>query len=119
MSVSNLNSSGQGKMNAPYQEGMTDMTRMLMQRVTAAGGTKYIPVGTTQGSFYSFIAQEDTVISAMTGINNAGSPINFRTQIGLAGVTLKQGALISVAIDETIQSITVASGSLLAYKAKH
>ncbi len=120
MSVSNLNSSGQGKMNAPYQIGTTDMMRMLLQRLTAAGGCLLIDDSQAHSdNFYAFIAQEDTVISAITGINNAGSVINFGDLLGLTGATLHQGALVSVGTDETITSITLTSGSVIAYRARH
>jgi len=37
------------------------------------------------------------------------------TAIGLTGVTLKQGTFISVSGDKFISSITLASGSIVAY----
>jgi len=63
------------------------------------------------GVFRGFVVNEDAVVSAI--LNQDASSI--LTTLGLSGVTLKSGAFISVADGSYISSITLASGSIIAY----
>jgi len=63
------------------------------------------------GVFRGFVVNEDAVVSAILD-ENASSIL---TTLGLSGVTLKSGAFISVADGSYISSITLASGSIIAY----
>ena len=63
------------------------------------------------GVFRGFVVNEDAVVSA---ILDEGSD-SILTALGLSGVTLKSGAFISVADGSYISSITLASGSIIAY----
>ena len=63
------------------------------------------------GVFRGFVVNEDAVVSAI--LNEDASSI--LTTLGLSGVTLKSGAFISVADGSYISSITLASGSIIAY----
>ena len=63
------------------------------------------------GVFRGFVVNEDAVVSA---ILDEGSS-SILTTLGLSGVTLKSGAFISVADGSYISSITLASGSIIAY----
>ena len=63
------------------------------------------------GVFRGFVVNDDAVVSA---ILDEGSN-SILTALGLSGVTLKSGAFISVADGSYISSITLASGSIIAY----
>ena len=65
------------------------------------------------GRFQGFVVNADAVVSACLDENSA----SLMTSIGLTGVTLKQGTFISVAEGKYISSITLASGSIVAYNA--
>jgi len=63
------------------------------------------------GRFQGFVVNADAVVSAC--LDETGA--SLMTAIGLTGVTLKQGTFISVSGDKYISSITLASGSIVAY----
>lgn len=63
------------------------------------------------GRFQGFVVNADAVVSACLDENSA----SLMTSIGLTGVTLKQGTFISVQEGKYISSITLASGSIVAY----
>lgn len=63
------------------------------------------------GRFQGFVVNADAVVSAILDENSA----SILSTIGLSGVTLKQGTFISVAEGTHISSITLASGSIVAY----
>lgn len=63
------------------------------------------------GVFRGFVVNEDAVVSA---ILDSGSN-SILSSLGLSGVTLKSGAFISVADGDYISSITLTSGSIIAY----
>lgn len=63
------------------------------------------------GTFQGFVVNSDCVVSAI--LNSSGASI--LSAIGLSGVTLKQGMFISVPNGDFISSITLTSGSIIAY----
>lgn len=63
------------------------------------------------GKFRGFVVNSDAVVSAILDKNGS----SLMTAIGLSGVTLKQGSYISVADGDYISSITLTSGSIIAY----
>lgn len=63
------------------------------------------------GRFQGFVVNADAVVSAILDENAA----SLLSTIGLSGVTLKQGTFISVQEGKFISSITLASGSIVAY----
>jgi hypothetical protein len=63
------------------------------------------------GAFRGFVVNADAVVSEILDENNA----SLMTALGLTGVTLKQGMYISVDSGKYIKSITLASGSVIAY----
>ena len=63
------------------------------------------------GRFRGFVVNADAVVSACLDENSA----SLMTSIGLTGVTLKQGTFISVQEGKYISSITLTSGSIVAY----
>lgn len=63
------------------------------------------------GRFQGFVVNADAVVSACLDENGS----SLMTTIGLTGVTLKQGTFISVAEPGYISSITLTSGSIVAY----
>jgi hypothetical protein len=63
------------------------------------------------GVFRGFVVNEDAVVSAILDQNGS----SILSTLGLSGVTLKSGAFISVADGSYISSITLASGSIIAY----
>jgi hypothetical protein len=63
------------------------------------------------GRFQGFVVNADAVVSAILDENAA----SLLSTIGLSGVTLKQGTFISVQEGKYISSITLTSGSIVAY----
>jgi hypothetical protein len=63
------------------------------------------------GRFQGFVVNADAVVSACLDENSA----SLMTSIGLTDVTLKQGTFISVQEGKFISSITLTSGSIVAY----
>ena len=63
------------------------------------------------GTFRGFIVNSDTVVSAILDKNSN----SILSSLGLSGVTLKSGAFISVPDGDYISSITLTSGSIIAY----
>lgn len=65
------------------------------------------------GTFQYFVVNAAAVVSAILDQNSA----SLMTSLGLSGVTLAVGMKISVAKGTTISSITLSSGSVIAYYA--
>lgn len=63
------------------------------------------------GRFQGFVVNADAVVSDCLDENSA----SLMSSIGLTGVTLKQGTFISVQEGKYISSITLTSGSIVAY----
>lgn len=63
------------------------------------------------GAFQSFIVNEAAVVSQILDQNG----VNLMSSIGLTGVTLSAGILISAPKGAYFSSITLASGSVVAY----
>lgn len=63
------------------------------------------------GAFQAFVINADAVVTQV--LNQAGTDIT--AAMGLTGVTLKTGMLISMPIGAYFSSITLASGSVIAY----
>jgi hypothetical protein len=63
------------------------------------------------GRWQGFVVNADAVVSA--ALDKAGSSV--MTSIGLTGVTLKQGTFISLPDGDWFSSITLTSGSIVAY----
>ena len=81
-------------------------------------GSKYLSSGTyTDVNSNQFVVQEDAVISVLTGgdASISENSIDYKTSMSLSGVTLKKGALIVAPVGEAFKSITIDSGSIMAY----
>jgi len=63
------------------------------------------------GQFRGFIVNDDAVVSAILDENGA----SLLSALGLSGVTLRSGIYISVQDGKHISSITLTSGSIVAY----
>jgi hypothetical protein len=63
------------------------------------------------GEFRGFVVNSDAVVSAILD----SSSTSILSALGLSGVTLAQGTFISVADGDYISSITLTSGSIVAY----
>jgi hypothetical protein len=63
------------------------------------------------GAFRGFIVNDDAVVSAILDENGS----SILSTLGLSGVTLRSGVYISVADGSYISSITLTSGSIVAY----
>ena len=88
-------------------------------RLTGIFGSEYLNAAAhTEVNAYAFIVQEDTVIGVLTGgdASEAKNDIDYEATMNIDGITLKQGALIQAPAGELFQSITVTSGSVIAYK---
>jgi hypothetical protein len=67
--------------------------------------------GANTGRWQGFVVNADAVVSAALDINGA----SVMTTLGLTGVTLKQGTFISLPDGDYFSSITLTSGSIVAY----
>ena len=75
-------------------------------------GCKFISnTSANTGTFRGFVVNFDCVVSEL--LDKDGS--SLMTPLGLSGVLLNQGAFISVPDGDFISSITLASGSIIAY----
>jgi hypothetical protein len=63
------------------------------------------------GVFRGFIVNDDAVVSAILDENGT----SLLSTLGLSGVTLRSGIYISVESGNYISSITLTSGSIVAY----
>lgn len=63
------------------------------------------------GRFRGFVVNSDAVVSAILDQNAT----SLMTQLGLTGVTLKQGIFITLPEEQIITSITLTSGSVVLY----
>lgn len=63
------------------------------------------------GAFQGFVVNADAVVAQV--LNPAGTDIT--SALGLSSVTLKQGMLITAAKGSYFSSITLTSGSIIAY----
>jgi hypothetical protein len=63
------------------------------------------------GAFQGFVINADAVVAQV--LNPAGT--NITSALGLTSVTLKQGMLITAAKGSHFSSITLTSGSIVAY----
>lgn len=63
------------------------------------------------GGFQGFVVNSDAVVTQV--LNRAGADVT--SAMGLTGVTIKQGMLITAAKGDHFSSITLASGSVIAY----
>ena len=89
------------------------MVAAFFNRVTGSKGCKFQnnAAGATAVKFSSFIAQEDTTFTAITGSEGT----NFITYFNLTGITVKQGALYTAPLGEHITVCHVATGSVIGY----
>jgi hypothetical protein len=85
----------------------------FFNRVTGSKGCKFQDnaAGTTAVKFSSFIAQEDTTFTAITGSNGT----DLMAYFNLTGKTIKQGALFTAPLGEHITVCHVATGSVIGY----
>ena len=67
----------------------------------------------TGKEFDTIIAQEDTVISILSGTDSNGNAVDFKATQNVD--TVKANALILVPMGATITSITLTSGSVICY----
>jgi len=63
------------------------------------------------GEFRGFVVNDDAVVSAI--LDKDGS--SLLSNLGLSGVTLRSGIFIAVGSGDHISSITLTSGSIVAY----
>ena len=63
------------------------------------------------GAFQGFVINSDAVVAQV--LNDSGT--NITSALGLTSVTLKQGMLITAAKGSYFSSITLTSGSIVAY----
>jgi hypothetical protein len=67
--------------------------------------------GANTGRWQGFVVNADAVVSAALDKNAA----SVMTTLGLTGITLKQGTFISISEGDWFSSITLTSGSIVAY----
>ena len=88
-----------------------------LNKVAASGGSLLIAdadphTGLNASGFY---VREDTVVSAMSGNNGAGTTVNFVTLLGISGKTLVQNDFFPIPNGYSITSVTLTSGSIIIY----
>ena len=92
-----------------------------LSRIAGSGGVEIIAttVESTSKNYVQVVIQEDTVFTSMTGTdgNDAGSAVDFVSTMGISGLTLKQGLILTVPAGSKITNLKLASGSVAAYKA--
>lgn len=73
------------------------------------------------GFFFAFVPDQDTVVAALSGKDQAGNAVNYLTDathsMGISGKTLKQGSFFTVPYGHVITSMTLTSGAVVLYKA--
>jgi len=90
------------------------MTIAAQNYIAGYTGCKVVSNTTpTTGNWRGFSVNAACVVTALTGVDQSGNAVNFLTQIGLAGVTLSAGSVITVVDDSAITSITLSSGSVI------
>jgi len=96
--------------NPIYQQGEGLLLNPFGSKRLGAGA--YTAVNSSE-----FVAQEDTIISVLTGGDAAitENSIDYKTSMNLGSVTLKKGALIVAPVGEAFKSITIQSGVIIAY----
>ena len=96
--------------NPIYQQGEGLLLNPFGSKRLGAGA--YTAVNSSE-----FVAQEDTIISVLTGGDAAitENNIDYKTSMNLGSVTLKKGALIVAPVGEAFKSITIDSGVIIAY----
>ena len=96
----------------------------LVLNIAVTGATAGVVTVINQGTGY-VVGDVITVTANELGTGSAGPVItlayqdfgtDFLTSIGLGGVTLKQGALITAPDGETFKTIIVESGKVIGYK---
>ena len=89
---------------------------MSSGRLSGFNGCQYLGAAAhTSKQIDVIVIQEDTVISVLSGVDSNGATVNYLTSIGLSGITLKQGAILTTPYGGTFTTITVDSGSAIGY----
>lgn len=85
-------------------------------RLIAVNGSFYIGTSAQTGkNYFAIIPQEDSVFTTLSGEDEKGNAVNYISTMGLSGKTIKQGAMIIVPQGSKITSVTLSSGSAIAY----
>lgn len=120
MGKGNLNTSGQGGKNTPFQLAVTTLLRMIkdmLWRIGAKGGSVLITTASgalTGQSFKSFLVREDTTVTTLSG-GKTGTPVNYKTSQNIGSTTLTKGDLIEIPDGELCTDVHI-SGSMWGYK---
>lgn len=86
-----------------------------LAKMSVRNGSKYYGTGAvTSVDITSFTPREDTVISAMSGVDINGATVNYLTFFRISGITLKVTDLFIVPDGGSIKSFTIDSGSIIA-----
>lgn len=119
--ITNQKTSGNKGTNSGFQLSEIEIAKKHFNRLTATGGSFYTDLGFS-GKFpqkiYAFVAQGDTIISMLSAGPNKDELSNYLTIMGIGGKTLKQGALIVFEDGIFVDSMTVSTGSVIAYMLK-
>lgn len=75
--------------------------------------------GETTGDWLSFIPDQDTTITTMTGKDASGAAVDYKDIMGLTGKTLKAGSFYSIPEGEKLTTIELATGQIVAYTADY
>lgn len=85
-------------------------------RAAGCNGFKVHTTAAATGvSYYAVVIQEDTVLTAFTTTDAAGTATSQMTNYGITGVTLKAGAYLPAPLGSVITAITASSGSYIGY----
>lgn len=91
------------------------MVAAFFNRVTGAKGCKWQDSadGSQTVKFSSFVVQEDTTFTTITGSEGT----DLKAYFNLTGHTAKQGALFTAPLGEHIVTLHLATGSVIGYNA--
>lgn len=87
-----------------------------LEKLAGNNGSKLI-TGTSANTINhtAFSVRENTVISALTGVNDLGAATDFRAVMGITGATLLAGDYYCVPMNNKLTAITLTSGSVILY----
>lgn len=87
-----------------------------IDKIAGANGCLFIDdTSNHTDGFCVILPNEDTVFSALAGTDEDGTAVNYLTTIALSGATVTKGIPITIPNGHTITSLTLTSGSVMAY----
>lgn len=87
-----------------------------LDKIAGANGCIFIDDTSNHTDDFSVILPNaDTVFSVLSGTDENGDAVNYLTTIALSGATVTKGIPVTIPNGHTITSLTLTSGSVMAY----